>query len=41
LKPVVPSVYQTSRRSGTITGFDIAKSLAIMPFSARGWVGAT
>ena len=41
LKPVAPSVYQTSRRAGTIAGWDIAKSLAMNSFSARGWVGAT
>jgi len=41
LKPVAPSVYQTSRRDGTITGSDMAKSLAMNPFSARGCVGAT
>jgi hypothetical protein len=34
-------VYQTSRRAGTITGLDIAKSLAMNSFSARGCVGAT
>jgi hypothetical protein len=37
----VPSVYQTSRCAGSNAGLDMAKSLAINPFSAAALGGET
>jgi hypothetical protein len=34
-------VYQTSRRAGSNAGIDMAKSLSVPPFSARGFGGGT